>query len=72
MPTYRYLEEISLVALLATKRSGGVEQEVNFREYVTHTPLLIMNKAAQSGFETQIRCHQKSKTGVSEAHKKDL
>ena len=32
---------------------------------VTRTPQLSANKAAHSGFETQIRRHQKSKSGVS-------
>ena len=39
---------------------------------VTCTPLPSANKAADSGCETQKRCHQKSKTGVSVPHKKDL
>ena len=30
-----------------------------------HTPLPIANKAAQTGFETQRRCHQNSTTRVS-------
>ena len=30
------------------------------------------NKAAHSGFETQRRCHQKSKTGVPAAKKMDM
>ena len=34
---------------------------------VTHIPLLSAKKAAHSGFETQRRRHQKSKTGVSVA-----
>ena len=36
----------------------------------TYIPLPSANKAAHSGFETQRRCHQKSKIGVSEAHKR--
>ena len=32
MPGCRYVEEISLAAMLATKRSEGVELEVNLRE----------------------------------------
>ena len=41
----------------------GVAPEVNLREHVTCTPLPSANKAAYSGFETQRRRHQKSKTG---------
>ena len=59
-------------AMLAAKRSAGVEPEVNLRECVTHMPPLNANKAAHSGFETQRRHHQKSKTGVSVAPQKGL
>ena len=36
--------------------------EVNLREHTSHRHLPSVNKAADSGFETQ-RCHQKSKMG---------
>ena len=49
---------------------SGVAPEVNIREYVIPPP--SMNKAAHSGFETQRRRHQKSKTGVSMAPQKVL
>ena len=62
----------SLAAMLATKRSAGVAPEVNLRECVTHTPPPSLNKATNSGFETQRRRHQKSKTGVSVAPQKGL
>ena len=52
-------------AMLAAKRSAGVIPEVNLRECVTHTPLPSSNEAAHSGFQTQSRHRQKSKTGVS-------
>ena len=42
------------------------------RDCVTHMPSPSPNKAAHSGFETQRTRHQKSKTGVSVAPKKDL
>ena len=58
--------------MLAVKRSAGVAPEVNLRQGVTHTPLPNANKAAYSGFETQRRRHQKSKTGVSVAPQKGL
>ena len=51
------------------KRPAGVSPEVNLSERM---PLLSANKAAQSGFETQRRRHQKSKTGVSGAPQKGL
>ena len=72
MPAHRHMEENGSATMLATKRSVGVAPEVNLREYVTHTPLPSTNKTAHSVFETQRRCHQECKTGVSKPHKKDL
>ena len=72
MPGHRYVEEIGLAGMPAAKSSSQVAPEVNLREYVTCTPLPNANKAAHSGFETQRRHHQKSKTGVSVAPQKDL
>ena len=72
MPGYRYLEDISLVAMLATKRLAGVTPEVNLGEHLACMPLSSLNKAASSGFETQGRHHQKSKTKVSVAPQKGL
>ena len=46
-----------------------VAPEVNFRECISCMPPLSANKAAHSGFETQRRHHQKSKTRVSVAQK---
>ena len=57
MPVCRYVEENSLAALLAAKRSAGVAPEVNVREH---------------GFGTRRRRHQKSQTGVSVAPQKGL
>ena len=70
MPAQRFVAEISLAAMLATKRSAGIAPEMNLGEHVTHTPLLSVNKTAYSGLETQRRHHQKSKTGVSVAPQK--
>ena len=61
MPAPRYVEENSRSA----KRSAGVTLEVNLRECVTCMSQPSANKAAHSSFETQMRCHHKSKTGVS-------
>ena len=72
MPTHRYMEENGSAAMLAAKRSAGITPEVNLIECVTPTPLPSANKAAHSGFETQIRCHKKSKIGVSVAPQKGL
>ena len=61
-----------IVAMLATKRLAGVAPEVNLRECISCMPLPSANKAAHSGFETQRRHHQKSKTGVSVSPQKGL
>ena len=61
-----------LAAMLATKRSAGVTPEVNLREHISCVPPPSVTKTAHSGFETQRRCHQKSKTVVSVAPQKDL
>ena len=72
MPGCRYVEEIGLAAMLATKRSAGVTPEVNLRGHVTCMPLPSANKVAHSGFEIHRRHHQRSTTGVSVAPQKDL
>ena len=64
--------ENSLAAMMIAKTSAGVKPEVNLRGFVTYTPLLSMNKAAHSVFETQTRHHQKTKTGLSLAPQKDI
>ena len=56
-----------LAAMLAIYTGRGVSPEVNLRDRISHMPLQSLNKAAHSGFETQRRHHQKSKTGVSVA-----
>ena len=72
MPPHRYVKEIGLAAMLASKTLEGVGPKKNLREHVTHTPPPSANMATHSGFETQMRCHQKSKTGVSVAPQKGL
>ena len=72
MPDCRYVEENSLAAMLATKRSADVTPDVNLREHITCAPLSSTNKVDHSGFETQRRHHQKSKTGESVAPQKGL
>ena len=44
---------------------------MDLRERLTRIPLPSMNKAVHSGFETERRHHQKSKTGVSVIPQKD-
>ena len=70
MSGHRYVEEISLAAMLAAKRLAGVTPEVNLMEHVTCTHQPNANKAAFSAFENQRRHHKKSKTGVSVAPQK--
>ena len=70
MPGHRYVEVISLAAMLAAKRLAGVTPEVNLMEYVTCTHQPNANKAAYSAFENQRRHHKNSKTGVSVAPQK--
>ena len=72
MPSCMYVEEISLVTMLAAKSLAGVAPEVNLRECycVTCMPPPSANKAAQSGSETQRRCHQnRGISGYQWAHK---
>ena len=45
---------------------------LTLRECASCTPLPSLKKAAHSCFETQRRCYQKSKTGVSVAPSKDM
>ena len=47
--------------MLAAKRSAGVAPEVNLHGHVTCVPMPSVNKAAHSGFETEQKCHEKSK-----------
>ena len=72
MPTHKYVEKNGSAIMLATKRLASVAPEVKFKEPVTCTSLASTNKAAHAGFETQRRCHQKSKTVVSVAPQKEL
>ena len=61
-----------LAGMWTAKRSAGISPDVNLGERVTCTPPLSANKAAHSGFETQRRHYQKSRTGVSMAAQKGL
>ena len=66
MPDPKYVEEISSAAMLAVKKSAGITTEMN--TYASAST----NKAAHCGFETQRRCHQKSKTNLSVAPQQGL
>ena len=70
MPDCRYKEGNSSAVILVTKRLAGVAPQGNFKECVTCMPPPSANEVAHSGFETQKRHHQKSKTGVSVAPQK--
>ena len=59
-----------LAAMLDIYTSRGVAPEVNIRECISCMPPQSSNKAAHSGFETQRRRHQKSKTGHKVAPQK--
>ena len=61
-----------LAIMLAIDTGKGVALEGNLGECISHTPLPSANKATHSGFETQRRRHQKSKTGVSMTPQKGL
>ena len=59
-------------AILAVKRLAGVTPEVNLMDCILYIPLPSVNKAANSGFETQRRHHQKSETGTPLTPQKGL
>ena len=61
-----------LAAMMALYTGKGVTPEVNLKEHISHIAPQSSNKAAHSGFETQRRRHQKSKTGESVAPQKGL
>ena len=50
----------------------SVTRKVNVRKCLSHMPPPTVNKAANSGFETQRIYHQKSKTGVSVVQQMDM
>ena len=68
----RYVEENGSAVMLAAQRPAGVKPDVSQRESVTHMSLPVVNMAAHSGFETQGRCHQKSRTVYQWPHRNDL
>ena len=72
MTAHSHEEENGSAAMPATKRSAVVTPDMNLIDCVTHIPPRNANKAAHSGFETQRRCHQKSKTKESVAPQKGL
>ena len=61
----------SSAVMLAANRSAGVAWVVNLRNPL-HTGDEEYKQWSHHSFKTQGRGHQKSKTGVSVAHKKDL
>ena len=69
MPAHRYVEENGSDAMLATKRSAGVAQEVNLKECVTHTLLPSVHDDGHYGFKTLKRHHQEAKSGTPKKKK---
>ena len=59
--------DFTLPALKEKTNSSDLHGRASFQ-----VPPPRVNKAAHSGFESQRRCHQKSKTGVSVASQKGL
>ena len=57
MPSCRYVEEISLVTILAAKSLVGVTPVVDLRECVNTYSSPRVNKASHSGLESQRRHH---------------
>ena len=67
MLVHKYVDENGSAVMPAAKRSADVTPEMNLREHTSYTPLPSADKTAHSGFKTQKRRHQKSKTGLSVA-----
>ena len=72
MPVCRYVEENSLAALLAAKRSAGVAPEVNVREHVAHMSPPSMNKAPTLASRPSGDVTRSPKQGYHWPHKKDM
>ena len=72
MPACRYVEEISPVAIVATKRLAGVIPEVNLKECETHMPLPSPNKTVHSGLKPRENATRRLKQGHVWLHKKYL
>ena len=66
---YKYVDQKGMVAMLVIKRSVGVAPEVTLRNSM-HGGNKACKQGIHSGFETQVRCHQKSKIGTSVAPQK--
>ena len=65
----RYMDRKGLAAMLTSIQSVGVAPEVNLRNSL-HAGNKACKRRIHSGFETQGRRRQKSKTGVSVAPRK--
>ena len=57
MHAHKYVEENSPVGMLASKKSGGVAPEMNFRERVTCTPLPSAKSKTTLSVVPQIRTY---------------
>ena len=67
MFAYKYVDENGLAAMLAVKSTAGAIPKANLREYTSCAALPSADKAAHSGFETQMKHLQKSKIQASVA-----
>ena len=66
MPLHRYTKEKNgLAIMLAANKLQDLTPEVDIEEHVIHIPLTSVYQTAHSGFETQRKHHQKTKTGIS-------
>ena len=68
---HKHVDENGSAAMLVVKRSAGVAPEVNLGKCTLHIPPPTANNKA-ANFETQTKCHQKSRAGVSVAPQKDM
>ena len=62
----KYVDQKGLAAMLTSIQSAGVKPEVNLRIKKWESM-----QGIHPGFETQGKCHQKSKTGYHWPHKRD-
>ena len=72
MPADKYVEENSLVAMLAIKRLAGVASVVNLREHLTYMLPPIMNSTAHfQALKPRGDVNRSPKQGYQWSYKKD-
>ena len=73
MPACRYMEDNSLAAMLASKRSAGVAPEVNLRECISHICLhQVQIRLPTLVLKPRGDVSRSPKQGYQWPHKKDL